>query len=271
MRKFSLACAIAVLAWIPLRADITMVQTTTMEGPAAAMMQPGQLPKITQRIKGMKARTDVEMMGQTITSITDLAAKRVIVLQPGSKTAQVFTPDTAAAGGTLNMPSMDVAFKSTGKTQTIDGMACDEHTFMLKLAMAEMSGGAQLPPEAAEMMKGVNMVMNGSMWVAKSAPGAGELMAFNKAAVASNLLSAISGMKPGQSGGIDKLLAASASAPGVPYLTEITMTFEGNGPMVEAMGKMGPMKMIQKTSSVSTDAIPDSMFALPDGYTMDKK
>ncbi len=67
-------------------------------------------------------------------------------------------------------------------------------------------------------------------------------------------------MQAGQAGGMDKMMAAVGSAPGVPYLTEITMTFEGSGPMAEAMGKMGPMKMIQKASSVSTAAIADDMF-----------
>ena len=116
------------------------------------------------------------------------------------------------------------------------------------------------------------MVMNGSMWVAKSAPGAAELMAFNKAAMASKLLSRDQrACKPGQSGGMDKLMAATASAPGVPYLTEITMTVRGHRPIAQAMRQMGPMKMIQKASSVSTEAIADDMFRLPEGYTIEKK
>lgn len=272
MRKAFIACAFVAVCLAPLRADITMVQVMTMEGAAAAMMQPGQLPKITQRIKGMKARTDIEAMGQTTTAITDLAQKQVIILQPGTKVAQVFTPASVAAGGkALPMPNMDISFKSTGKTQTIEGLQCDEHTFAMRLPMAEMAAGAQMPPEAAAAMKDVVMVMNGSMWVAKSAPGAAELMAFNKAAMSSNLLGAISGMQPGQAGGMDKMLAAVASAPGVPYLTEITMTVEGTGPMAQAMSQMGTMKMIQKTSSVSTAAIADDLFRVPEGYTVDKK
>jgi hypothetical protein len=271
MRKAFLACAFVAVCLAPLRADITTVQVMTMEGAAAGMMQPGQLPKITQRIKGMKARTEVEAMGQTTVAITDLTQKQVILLQPGTKVAQVFSPGSVAAGGkAVAVPDMDVSFKATGKSQTIDGQQCDEHTFAMKLSMADMAGG-QLPPEAAAAMKDVVMIMNGSMWVAKSAPGAAEVAAFNKAAVSSNLLSAISGMQPGQTGGMDKMMAAVASAPGVPYLTEITMTVEGSGPMVEAMSKMGPIKMVQKTSSVSTAAIADDLFRIPEGYTIEKK
>lgn len=264
MRKCLAVCAIAALAWVPLRADVTIVTTTTMEGPAAAMMG-GQLPKMTQRIKGMKARTDVEVMGQTVIAITDLAEKRVVLLQSQTKTGQVITPQSAAPG-TSALPKIDAdaAFKPTGKTQVIDGMSCDEYTFTMKIAMAEMS------PQAAQMMKDVFMVMNGSVWVAKNAPGASELIAFNKAALASNLVAAMSGMKPGESGGMDKLMAATAAAPGVPYLSEMTMSFEGTGPVVEQMKQIGPMRMIQKASSVSTEAIAEDVFRVPEGYEINK-
>ena len=41
------------------------------------------------RIKGLKARSDVDVNGQTQTSITDLGSKEIVVLQHGQKTAQV--------------------------------------------------------------------------------------------------------------------------------------------------------------------------------------
>ncbi len=272
MRKALLACAIVTLALAPLRADVTMVQTTTIEGKAAAMLQPGQMPTITQRVKGIKARADVEAMGQTITSVTDLAAGQVIVLEPGSKVAHVFTPASVAAGGKpLTMPDIDLSLVPTGKFQTIDGQRCDEHAFKMRLSMAAMTAGSQLPPEAAETMKGVNMAMTGSMWIAKDAPGVKELLAFNKAALSSNLLGAIGGIQAGTANGIDKVLAAAASAPGVPYLTEITVTFEGEGPMVQMMSQMGPMKIVQRLKSISTAAIADGVFDLPQGYTLDEK
>ena len=44
------------------RADITVVQTTTVEGSVASMAGGGPTasPKITTRIKGLKSRTDME-------------------------------------------------------------------------------------------------------------------------------------------------------------------------------------------------------------------
>jgi hypothetical protein len=272
MRKPLLTLAILAVSLVPLAADITITQTMTMEGPAAAMMAGGQMPKTTMRIKGLKARTDIEVMGQTISTITDVAKKQVIILQSQTKTAQVVTPAAIAAGGTpVVLPKMDVSFSPTGKSQTIDGVRCDEHSFAMTLDLAQTMGQAQVPPEAAKMMEGVKMMMNGSIWIAKDAPGAGEFTAFNKAALDSNLLGAVTGMQAGQSGGLDKLMEASAKAPGLPYLTEISMTYEGAGPMVEAMKQMGPMKIIQKVASVSTNPIPDDVFEVPAGYTIEKK
>ena len=271
MRKWFAVVAVCALSVVSLRADVTVTTIMTMEGAAAANLPPGSLPKITLRIKGMKSRSDIEAGSTTVSVITDLTTKQVITLMPNSKTAQVTSAETVAAGGApIAMPKVDASLKPTGKSQTIGGVVCDEHTFTMLLDMASMAG-PQMPPEAAEMLKGVKMAMNGSIWVGKSAPGVAEIMAFNKAALASGLLAAISGVKPGQPGGMEQLMTAAASAPGLPYLTEMTMEMQGEGPMVEAMKQMGAMKMIQKVSAVSTDTISEDLFKVPEGYTIDKK
>ena len=271
MRKWLAVAAVCAISVVSLRADVTVTTIMTMEGAAAANLPPGSLPKITMRIKGMKSRSDIEAAGTTVSVITDLTTKQVITLMPASKTAIVTSPESVAAGGApIVTPKIDASLKPTGKSQTIDGVVCDEHTFTMLMDMASMAG-AQMPPEAAEMLKGVKMAMNGSIWVAKSAPGVAEIMAFNKAALSSGLLAAVSGVKPGQAGGMEQLMTAAASAPGLPYLTEMTMEMQGEGPMVEAMKQMGAMKMIQKVSTVSTDAIADDLFKMPAGYTVEKK
>lgn len=271
MRKWLAVMAVCAISVASLRADVTVTTIMTMEGAAAANLPPGSLPKITLRVKGMKSRSDIETAGATISVITDLTTRQVITLMPNAKTATVTSADSVAAGGApMVMPKIDASLKPTGKSQTIEGVVCDEHTFTMLMDMASMAG-AQMPPEAAEMLKGVKMAMNGSIWVAKSAPGVAEIMAFNKAALSSGLLAAISGIKPGQPGGMEQLLNAAASAPGLPYLTEMTLEVQGEGPMVEAMKQMGAMKMVQKVATVTTDAISDDLFKLPEGYTIDKK
>lgn len=268
MKKWVTTAALVVMSVVTMRADVTFVQTMTVEGAAAAMMGSAQMPRITMRIKGQKSRADIEVNGQTISSITDLESRQIIILNSETKTATVTTPGSSPTD--VPMPKIDASFKSTGKSQVIEGQQCDEHALTLRMNMSEISG-AQLPPEAVAMMKDVQMVFAGSIWTAPSAPGAAEYSAFTKAALSSNLFAALAGMAGGSSGGLDKLMEAAASAPGLPYLTDMTMTFEGSGQMVDMMKQMGPMRMVQKISGVSTDAVAATAFEIPSDYKVDKK
>jgi hypothetical protein len=265
MRKWLVAVVVLGPCIVPLRADITVTQSSTMQGKAAVLMPAGQLPKITIRIKGMKARTEIETFGQTVTAITNLETGEVMILRPGSTIAQVITPQSVAAGGPWQMPQIDVSLKPTGKSRMIGGVSCDEHSFTMSMDMASV-GNPHIPPEA---MKGVSMLMNGSIWIAKSAPGAAEWTAFHRAALESKLLSVMAGV--GSQPEMNKLFEASAIA-GIPYLTEVTTRYEGkSGPMVDVMKQMGDMKMVQKVTKISTQLIADNLFELPAGYTIEKR
>jgi hypothetical protein len=132
-------------------------------------------------------------------------------------------------------------------------------------------GGAQVPPEAAAMMQGMKMNMAGSIWVAKDVPGASEYMAFQKAASGSDMGAAVMGASGMSIPGMEKMMKAMSSASGLAYLTEMTMTIEGTGQMAEMMKQMGPMKITQKVSSVSAEAIPDDQFKVPAGFTINKQ
>lgn len=269
MRRSVATAAMAALCMAPLGADVTVTQTTTIEGGVAAAMQ-GAPPKVVMRIKGSKMRSDIEIMGQTTTMIVDVATRQTTVLNPATKTAQIISAEAAAAAMPDTLPKMDVSFKATGQSRPIEGAQCDEHTFTMKMELSELGSGGQMPPEAMAMMKDVHMMVNGSVWIAKSGPGTADYLGFQKAAIAANLGSVLTGMGQ-QKGGIDKMLAAATSAPGLPYFSEITTSFAGTGAMVQMMQQMASMKITQKVTSVTTDAIPDSMFQVPADYQVEKK
>ena len=92
-------CLVIVLGFctVPLHADIRVTQSRVITGPAAVLSPAEGLPKITIRIRGMKARTDIETYGQTKTALTDLETKQVLLLRPGSKIAQEITPPSVVA------------------------------------------------------------------------------------------------------------------------------------------------------------------------------
>ena len=70
MKKGLWTAAVVALALAPLRADVTLVQTMTMEGAAAPMMG-GQMPTMTTRIKGMKSRTDIDTIGSDVEAVAN--------------------------------------------------------------------------------------------------------------------------------------------------------------------------------------------------------
>lgn len=271
MKRCLVTVAIVALCFATLRADLSFTQTITIEGAAAVAAGAANQPMtMLTRIKGTKLRGDVEGAGMKVSTIMDLATKEMTVLNHEDKTAQVITPDKAAA---TPMPDVNVqvSFKATGQKRAIDGVEADEHALKLTLAMADVVG-AQIPENAAAMLKDVRFVLTGSIWVTQQGAGAAEYMTFQKAAQAANLPSMLAGLFGTQKtgGGLDKMMAALSEAPGLPYLTEMTMAIEGTGPMVEMMKQVSGMKMIQKTTAVSTDALPDDLFTIPADYTVKK-
>jgi hypothetical protein len=267
MKRWLATFLFVALCAAPLRADVRVTSTTTLEGAFAAMMG-GMAPKVVMHIKGLKARADMDLGTQSVSTISDVGAKQFIILNAAQKTAQVVTPETLSGNKPLGMPKVDASVKPTGRSQVIAGVSCDEYTVAMSMSMAEM--GAQMPPEAIEMMKSIRMAMNGSMWVAKSGPGVAEYLAFQSATVKGDvaaMMAAIPGMK---GSGIERLMGAFSDAGGIPYLTELTMTITGNDQIAGLMKQQGPIKIVTKVTEVSTDPISDELFKVPDGYQIVK-
>jgi len=276
MKRWSATLLAFAVCSAVVHADVTIVQKTTIEGGAAAAMGGNApSPTVTNRIKGMKGRTDMDMganspIATNMSTITDTTAKEVIILDHNQKTARV---STAAAKPALpaDAPSaaIDTAIAPTGKSQTIDGFKCNEYSFTTSMAMASI-GGASLPPEAAEMMKDMKMVMKGSLWVTKDAPGAAEYLAYQKAMNAADLAAAAMGATGMNMPGMDKMMKAMQGVEGLPILTEMEMSVEGSGQMADMMRQMGAMRLTTKVTSIKTDTLADDAFKVPQGYQVVK-
>jgi hypothetical protein len=274
MKRWITTIAIIAFCSSVLHADVTVTSTMTVEGAAPGMAGPAKNPRMVMRIKGLKARADVETNGVTQTSITDLVAKQMVVLQHGQKTAQVYgtAGPAVSAMPKFKMPKIDASTKPTGRSRTISGAQCDEYAVTMAMNMADFSGAPGMGPEAAEMLKDVRMVIDGSMWIAKSGPGVSDFVAFQRAATEGNMAAAFGVVVPGQqAGGIDRLLKALSGTPGLPYLTELQLKVEGSGPMVDAMKQMGGMKVRNSVTSVSTEPISDDQFQIPADYKVVKQ
>ncbi|HVD93919.1 MAG TPA: DUF4412 domain-containing protein [Vicinamibacterales bacterium] len=268
MKRWLTTVVVFALCSVAVRADVTIVQTTTVEGGMAAMGGGNVSPKMTARVKGKKMRNDVEVGPNLMSTIMDLTSKQMILLHHDQKTATVTSPGAPDAKplSDVTLPVMDTKVTPTGKSQVIDGLKCDEYAFTTAMNMGEMTG-PQMPPEATAMMKDMRMNMAGSIWVAKEVPaGPAEYVAFLKAASASDMASMAAGASGVNIPGLDKMMKAMANVDGMPYLTEMTMTIEGTGQIADMMKQMGPMKITTRVTSVKTDPIPDDQFQVPPGY-----
>ncbi len=275
MKRWSATLLAFAICSAVVHADVTIVQKLTIEGGMAAMA-PGGVPSptITTRIKGPKARLDMDMgpnspMPVNVSTISDADAKQVILIDHNDRTAHVSTGASAPApGGPATTVKIDGSVTPTGQSQTIDGFKCDEYTFTTSMSLSDMNG-AQMPPEAVQAMQGINILMKGSVWVAKDAPGGAEYAAYQKA-MSGDLASAAMGASGVSLPGMDKMSKLMAGIQGLPVLTVITMTIDGQGQMADMMKQMGAMHVTTKVLSVKTDAIGDETFAVPQGYQVVK-
>jgi hypothetical protein len=282
MKRWLATLVVFAVCTVAVRADVTIVQTMTVEGgmaaAAAAAGAGTPSPVMTTRVKGMRSRTELDGPVSVI-SIVDLTTKQVIVLRPDQKTATIVSivppaagtgaPTTPSTTPPVALPSLEGSVKPTGKSQVIDGIKCEEYLFTTAMDMGAMMG-AQMPPEAAQMMQGMKMMMVGSIWLAKDLPGASEFLAFQKAAAGSDMAATAASAAGVNIPGLDKLMKAMKGVEGLAYLTEMSLNVEGSGQIADMMKQMGPMKITQRTTSIKADPLSDDLFKVPEGYTIVK-
>jgi hypothetical protein len=252
-----------------LGADVTITMTNSIEGPMAALAGVNA-QGITMRVQGLKARTDTDVMGRTFVIISDVAGQQMLMLDQTEKTvrrmplASLDRPNGAAGGGpNVTIPKMDVTVEPTGQTAQVAGQSCEEFHIVMIMDMSQV-GGALSPPETREATKDMRLVMKGSSWISTSSAGANDFIKFQQAARAAGMTLATN-----MFGGLnspDPLAQAGGHAEGVPCLSEIEMSYEGTGPMIEMLKKTGTIKVTSRLTEISLDPIPEDMFVVPAGY-----
>lgn len=240
--------SVLVLAWlaftaVPAGADITMKMTTSTSGGPVAMDATAVM-----FVKGMKMRTDMQIMGQDMSMFVDIAARKQVVYN--NLTKEVV--DIGAAAGELpagfGEPSMSV--KPTGQTKELLGRTCAEFTIEITVPMA-------MQDEVLTIMA------SGRVWIAKDGPGVAEYQAFTKASTEAGLTSTLLAQGP-HSKGLSQLGTALA-AHGIPLQQDMQMSIIGSGPLAQMMAESGAgsMKTTMTVTAISVDPIPDERFTLP--------
>jgi uncharacterized protein YggU (UPF0235/DUF167 family) len=253
-RRFGLSLLCLAIA-IPAHADVTIKSKGGGSGMVGAMSG-----DMTQYIKGLKVRIDQTTgKGRATTTIIDLAAKQMMVLDHESKQVDVF--DMAGLAATMEkagVTDMSVSLTPTTETRQIAGQSCTVHD--LKISVPMQMGNMKMA-----------MVMSGPQCLAKNAPGQADYLAFYKAASESGgfLDAQQAKTRPAAAKAMTDMYRKMAEL-GVPYATEVTMAFEGQGPMADMMKKMANT-ITTEVTSVSTSPIAASTFDLPTGYKVNKR
>ena len=258
MRPVRTACVlITALAFaMPAAADVTFKRKTD-----GKIMTGSMTGTSVQRMKGTRMRDDQTIGGMEMSSIVNIAAQQMITLNHKRREAEIY--DMTRIGAELaKIPASDVQAKVTPTTQTrqVVGISCTVHT--MDVAVPMDLGGEK-----------INLTMSGPVCLAKNGPGQAEVSAFYKAAADKGLFfgdARAAKAQPGHARGMTAVYREMAAL-GVPLAQEMTIKFEGSGPMAGMMGKMGGSTMTTEVVSISTEAIPDSAFEIPEGYKVIKR
>lgn len=182
MRNSTLLLLALSLAPIHAAADVTYEEETRMGG-MMQIMGMGKPKKSTTRVSGDFLRTD----SADEATITDLAGEKVITLNVKKKTYSVMTfaemkqkMDEALAtvqgkkaeAGTKSEGSdvsakTDVRVTDTGRSETIQGLACKQYLLELDVTLTNEK----------EKQSGTMSTLT-EMWMAKDVPGSAEVNAF---------------------------------------------------------------------------------------------
>jgi hypothetical protein len=250
-RTFGLLAGVMLVS-APAWADITL--TSKMTGKMAGGDGTIQVVKI----KGSKMRTDMTRGSDMTSTIFDVDAGKMIVLDHKKKEAVVL--DTTAIvetmGKTGNSIDVKTDLKPTSEKKQVAGFDCTVYDTNVTVAMS--------PGEGMNM----TLAMTGPACLSANAPGKAEYEQFYKAAVAKGFFFTdprAAKAQPGMAKAIAEASKKWAEA-GVPLSSTTSMKFEGGGMMTGMMNKMMGGPTTTELTKVETGAIADTEFATPAGY-----
>ena len=252
MNRILIAACAAALAFAA-TADVTLKTTSTGKGFGIS----GSTTSTTY-IKGLKMRTDATAGKKNISTIFDVDAQKMYILDAKDKEAQAWDMAAFATqlSSTVSAEGMQASMKPNGQAKTVGGQNTDGYD--IDIVVPTNVGGMQM-----------TMHMTGTSWIAKGAPGSAEYAAFYQGAAEKGWIfsdpRAAQG-SPGQAKAMAQMYTEFARIGGLPYETVMNIKPEGGGAMGGIMAKVGGMQMTTTTDSVETGPLADDLFEVPAGY-----
>lgn len=258
MTRSILAAVLAFALIAPAHADVTIKSTITGKG----LGMSGTTTSVTY-IKGLKMRAEAAIGGKTVTTIYDVDAQKMYILDEKKKEADVW--DMAAFSQQLSKSvSPDGARASltpNGQTKMIGAHNADGYNIDI-VVPTNVAGNS------------VTIAMTGTSWIAKGAPGAADYAAFYKGAADKGWIftdpRAAQGA-PGQAKAMAVMYQQFAGIGGLPYESQLDIKAKGEGMVAAMMARMGSMTTTTTTDSVETGPVADVLFIPPADYTLNQR
>lgn len=258
MTRATLIAVLAFSMWAPAHADVTINSTGTGKG----LFMPGDT-KSTTYIKGLKMRVDNEAGRKSSSTIFDVENQKMYVLDPRKKKADVwdmgaFSQELAKSVAADGIRS---SLKPNGQTRSVAGQSAEGYDIEVVVpATVGGTGGMSL-----------TILLTGTTWIAKGAPGSAEYAAFYQGAAERGWIfndpRAAKG-SPGQAKALAQMYTEFAKIGGMPYESQMEIRPQGEGPMAGLMARVGGMSMTSTTESVETAPLADDLFQPPADYEL---
>ena len=260
MTRTILAAALGLAAAQATMADVTLKSTTTGQGIGMSGTMTG-----TTYIKGDRMRVESVTGSKTATSIYDIGAQKMYVINDKKKEVEVW--DMASVGQEMSKAvstdSIQATIKPNGQTKTVAGRNAEGYD--LHIVVPTVLGG----PGGIQM----TMVLTGVSWIAKGAPGSEDYAAFYRGAAEKGWIfsdpRAAKG-SPGQAKAMARMYTEFAAIGGLPLETQMDIKGEGGGIMGAMMSKLG-LSMTTVTDSVDTAPLADALFQVPADYAVKQR
>ena len=207
-------------------------------------------------------RIEVVQGDQSSVTLYDLPGGTIANLDAKKKRAELHRVADRNAKLEKEFPRRQatVSLTPSGTTGTIASVSCETYGFLVRVPIS--SDGK------------TGMTLTGTACLAGSAPGADDYRAFAQAAderelvigyVSDNMI--LLAITRGQT----ELYRALSAKPGVPYLIDMTIGADGQGMFAGSVRKLISGSRTSTVTSVATDPLAATLFAVPDGWKRDKK
>jgi hypothetical protein len=258
MTRSMLAAVLTFALSAPAYADVTIKSTVTGKG----LGMSGTTTSVSY-IKGLKMRAEATVGSKNVTSIYDVDAQKLYILDTKKKEGDVWDMGAFSQemSKSVSTDGMRASLTPNGQTKSVGGQNADGYNIDI-VVPANVAGNA------------VTIAMTGTSWIAKGAPGSADYAAFYRGAAEKGWIftdpRAAQGA-PGQAKAMAEMYKQFAQIGGMPYESQMDINATGEGMVAAMMARMGGMSTTTTTDSVETGPLADDLFVPPADYKLKQR